>query len=165
MFTLESSGTPIDYDKELVENDDLIDEKERERLKSRDGIMVSFLNRKSYVMSNLQALLSPSLIPGFSLVEKVWARFLIDKVKPIIWAENTFEKLEIDQISKRVIRSLVMRHQASKDSFDDLIAGKGKGLVFLLFGPPGSGKTLTAGKKTHSSEPNFYSALCRRDNC
>ncbi|OCK72941.1 P-loop containing nucleoside triphosphate hydrolase protein [Lepidopterella palustris CBS 459.81] len=28
--------------------------------------------------------------------------------------------------------------------FDDVIAGKGQGLIFLLYGPPGVGKTLTA---------------------
>ncbi len=29
---------------------------------------------------------------------------------------------------------------------DDLIAGKGNGLIMLLHGGPGTGKTLTAGK-------------------
>ena len=77
LYALESSGTPIDCDKELVENNAFLDEEECERLKSRDGIMVSFLDRKSYVLSDLQALLSPSLTAGFSLVEKVWARFLV----------------------------------------------------------------------------------------
>lgn len=29
-------------------------------------------------------------------------------------------------------------------SFDDVVAGKGRGIILLLCGPPGVGKTLTA---------------------
>jgi len=30
-------------------------------------------------------------------------------------------------------------------NYQDIVPGKGKGLVFLLYGKPGLGKTLTAG--------------------
>lgn len=33
----------------------------------------------------------------------------------------------------------------NKVQFQDLVAGKGDGLVILMHGPPGVGKTLTAG--------------------
>ena len=36
-------------------------------------------------------------------------------------------------------------HLRQSDRFDDLIPGKGGGVVILLHGPPGVGKTLTAG--------------------
>lgn len=50
----------------------------------------------------------------------------------------------------------MVRKQASKDPesapriglggrHDDIIAGKGSGLIMLLHGGPGTGKTLTAG--------------------
>jgi len=32
----------------------------------------------------------------------------------------------------------------TKNTFDDVIQGKGKGIIMLLSGPPGVGKTLTA---------------------
>ena len=33
---------------------------------------------------------------------------------------------------------------ASVNNFDDIVSGKGKGMILLLSGPPGVGKTLTA---------------------
>ena len=47
---------------------------------------------------------------------------------------------------KRLISSILERPECQEnDGFDDLIQGKGKGLVLLLHGPPGVGKTYTAG--------------------
>jgi hypothetical protein len=45
-----------------------------------------------------------------------------------------------------MIHSLVKIHSEKRLQFDDIIKGKGKGMVFLLHGEPGVGKTLTAGK-------------------
>lgn len=45
---------------------------------------------------------------------------------------------------KSLIYQLVTAHSNGAVDFDDFVKGKGKGLVGLLFGPPGSGKTLTA---------------------
>lgn len=35
-------------------------------------------------------------------------------------------------------------HSQARDKFDDIVEGKGQGLVCLLHGPPGVGKALTA---------------------
>ncbi len=64
---------------------------------------------------------------------------------------------------KDMVKSLVMVRAAQRgmkerrvlDSMrDDLIAGKGNGLIMLLHGGPGTGKTLTAGmspiRRSHS---------------
>ena len=115
-------------------------------IQTRDGLFYSYINRPKYKLTEQQALLCPGTIPGFSLVEKVWGFFRVDKLQPICWAESAFDKLEMNAGPKNVMRSLVQMHQSSGTSFDDIIAGKGKGLVFLLYGPPGCGKTLTAGK-------------------
>jgi DNA polymerase III delta prime subunit len=40
----------------------------------------------------------------------------------------------------------VQVHEDDRLGFDDMIKGKGKGMVFLLHGEPGVGKTLTAGE-------------------
>jgi DNA polymerase III delta prime subunit len=42
-------------------------------------------------------------------------------------------------------------HRETEDDFDDFIEGKGRSLIFLLSGPSGVGKTLTAeaGKIMH----------------
>lgn len=67
--------------------------------------------------------------------------------------DKAFEKLEIDRNYKRLILSLVKSHfdKIEKErtlnveiETQDLIRGKGKGVVILLHGVPGVGKTATA---------------------
>lgn len=43
------------------------------------------------------------------------------------------------------MRGLVEAHDPDSPSFDDVVEGKGRGVILSLEGPPGSGKTLTAG--------------------
>lgn len=108
----------------------------------------SHLNNDSYIMTEAQALLAPARVRGFSLVDKVWAFFLVDEVKEVKWAKNSFATLELKENFKKAINALVHVHvdpSRAYEQFDDVIAGKGKGLIFLLTGPPGLGKTLTAG--------------------
>ncbi|KAF3484267.1 uncharacterized protein GIQ15_03591 [Arthroderma uncinatum] len=48
--------------------------------------------------------------------------------------------------------------RAEKSSFDNIVVGKGKGLIFLLYGPPGVGKTLTAESTADLLRRPLYSA-------
>jgi len=45
---------------------------------------------------------------------------------------------------KELILAFAMSQVKFKDDFDDVISGKGKGIIMLLSGGPGIGKTLTA---------------------
>lgn len=45
---------------------------------------------------------------------------------------------------KELILALTESQVENKEHFDDVIQGKGKGMIMLLSGPPGVGKTLTA---------------------
>jgi SpoVK/Ycf46/Vps4 family AAA+-type ATPase len=60
------------------------------------------------------------------------------------------KKLQLKQEYKDIIKALVSKHDAGNNDNDgkkkvtDIVEGKGKGLVILLHGPPGVGKTLTA---------------------
>lgn len=113
-----------------------------------EDMHTSHLNNDSYIMTETQALLAPARVRGFSLTDKVWAFFLVHEVKEIKWAENSFEALRLEEKFKNTIYALVHVHSKRSrqhEQFDDVIAGKGKGLIFLLTGPPGLGKTLTAG--------------------
>ncbi|KAG8158218.1 hypothetical protein KVR01_011979 [Diaporthe batatas] len=67
--------------------------------------------------------------------------------------DKTFEKLEINQDYKRLILALVKSHFDKVETekrtnteigTQDLIRGKGKGVIILLHGVPGVGKTATA---------------------
>ncbi|KAJ4116150.1 hypothetical protein NW768_011122 [Fusarium equiseti] len=92
-------------------------------------------------------LLCTARIPGFSLIDRRWAWFLIDEVslKDIEWKPDPFQYLRLPADKKNLIAHLVKGHlQGGGVDFQDLVAGKGKGLLILLSGLPGMGKTLTA---------------------
>lgn len=78
---------------------------------------------------------------GFSLTARGWGDILVDGLEDIKWQEDVFDRLVLPENRKTMVKALV-RH--GSDSFHDLIQGKGEGTVFLLYGPPGCGKTLTA---------------------
>ena len=85
-------------------------------------------------------------LPGYSLELKEWGFFLVSNVTEVAYNDTAFDGLVLQERKKRLILSLLERPNCQQDdSFDDLIQGKGKGLVFLLHGPPGVGKTYTAG--------------------
>lgn len=78
---------------------------------------------------------------GFSFPAKVWGRFQVVNVSPIQWRDDAFDKLVLPAEEKEMVRALV---EHNTGSFTDIVDGKGGGCIFLLHGPPGQGKTLTA---------------------
>jgi len=87
--------------------------------------------------------LTSTVVYGFSLSDKIWLEFDIDKVQPVEWNEDAFANLVLPSARKDLLRSLVEAHHREL-GFDDFIKGKGHGLVINLFGPPGVGKTFSA---------------------
>lgn len=100
-------------------------------------------------LADAQELITPSNIRGFSLSDKKWIFFLVDSVQEIEWKADALERLEVDQEKKDIMQALITAHANAainrEKRFDDIIPGKGLGLVFLFAGDPGLGKTLTAG--------------------
>jgi hypothetical protein len=84
-------------------------------------------------------------IPGFCFNTKRWCIFQVALINEIEFNSQAFQALLLPQHQKDMIHSLVRVHSSDGMGFDDLIKGKGKGMVFLLHGVPGVGKTLTAG--------------------
>lgn len=79
----------------------------------------------------------------FSFVCKKWARTSISNISEISFRDDAFEKLIIDEDVKDLMFSLVdipKEFSVGKDIIDS----KGGGSIFLLAGPPGVGKTLSA---------------------
>ncbi|KAI1079935.1 P-loop containing nucleoside triphosphate hydrolase protein [Whalleya microplaca] len=81
---------------------------------------------------------------GFSFGTKKWGAFAIPKLRDVIWDDTSIDKLIITDKRHKLIKSLITTHDSDEIGFDDVVQGKGKGLVGLLSGPPGTGKTLTA---------------------
>ena len=65
-------------------------------------------------------------------------------MKGIKCNEDAFDSLVLPEDHKEPILALTESQVAHKETFDDVIQGKGKGTIMLLSGPPGVGKTSTA---------------------
>jgi hypothetical protein len=97
-------------------------------------------------------LFCPPEIWAFSLIEKPWGRVRIEELHEILPNPNPFRRLVLDPEYKDIGVAMVEDHlNKGKGGFSDLIKGKGRGLVLLLHGGPGTGKTLTVGKTEVSS--------------
>ncbi|KAK3374250.1 P-loop containing nucleoside triphosphate hydrolase protein [Lasiosphaeria ovina] len=93
--------------------------------------------------SRSERMLCPPYLYGYSLALKDWCRFYIDGISEISWNESALDTMVLSQERKSLLKALVLCHDF-KDQARDEAKQKGKGLVMLLHGSPGSGKTLTA---------------------
>lgn len=108
-------------------------------------------------------LIASPVVFGFSFSEKQWLELSVSAVKDISWNEKAWDSLVLEPETKDLIQALVQsRKYHATQTIDDVIQGKGKGLVSksrkghhvvlaaltpdsaVLHGPPGTGKTLTA---------------------
>ena len=84
------------------------------------------------------------VVAGFSFAAKAWGVALVDGLRDASFNDRAFEQLVLPASRKRLIEALVLSHSDAGRETADLISGKGEGSIFLLHGPPGVGKTLTA---------------------
>ncbi|KAI8294412.1 ATP-dependent zinc metalloprotease FtsH [Colletotrichum sp. SAR 10_98] len=94
---------------------------------------------------------------GFCFGNKKWGGFATSRLSDINWDDQAFKDLVLDTPTKTLVRSMVKQHSSQDDGFDDIISGKGKGIVCLFSGPPGSGKTLTAEAVAEITKRPLYS--------
>lgn len=172
-FDADSSSTS-DSDTDSLDNDS-----EKRAALRRLGEK-EFLKNKQYMESRADDICFISaMLGGYALKNKMWMEFYIEDVEPMIWNDTAYSHLVYDDQQKDLVLSFVQNHNphhratsaASKASssaltvsnstrpapLEDVIVGKGQGLIILLSGPPGTGKTLTAeavADRTH--RPLFY---------
>ncbi|KAM0561595.1 hypothetical protein ACHAPJ_002763 [Fusarium lateritium] len=84
------------------------------------------------------------LVRGYALKNKRWMEFFIDEVTEVKFNDKAFDSLVLPQDQKELILAFAQSQVKFKNVFDDIISGKGKGIIMLLSGGPGIGKTLTA---------------------
>jgi DNA polymerase III delta prime subunit len=92
-----------------------------------------------------ELLIASPVVLGFAFSEKHWLEFSLLGIREIEWNQEAFSSLVLQPQYKQNLKGLVSSHRfnAAK-TIDDVIQGKGKGMVVVLHGPPGVGKTLTA---------------------
>lgn len=105
------------------------------------------------LLSDEQKLIYDNEVYGFSLTDKRWCIFAVDNVQDIEYDAEAFNNLRLPPEQKDTLLALAKFHTTQEGQFDDFIKGKGKGMVVLLHGEPGLGKTLTAGRRLVSRNP------------
>ncbi|RBR11911.1 uncharacterized protein FIESC28_08796 [Fusarium coffeatum] len=116
-----------------------------------------------------QYLICPPRVLGYILKDKQWAQLQVTLLSPLSQYDDdellsrlkladdptdTSSKKEKDESTKALLLDLVRSHTSTEVkteaedeerlNVDDIIPDKGKGLIILLYGPPGVGKTSTA---------------------
>ncbi|KAH8892780.1 P-loop containing nucleoside triphosphate hydrolase protein [Thozetella sp. PMI_491] len=89
-------------------------------------------------------LLTTPWMKGFDIKSKEWCELRIDDLKDMVWNDGAFDKLVLPGGEKELAWEFVENKNLSTSGFDDFIPDKGRGLIILMFGPPGVGKTFTA---------------------
>ncbi len=84
----------------------------------------------------------------YNIERKEWSKTHVQKLHEIEFRDDAFDRVVMDPKKKQFIKTVVsfgMKNNISGESqFQDIINNKSGGLIFLLKGSPGLGKTLIA---------------------
>ena len=121
------------------------------------------------IPSDIIFLLMPPDVHGFYLTEKKWIKLFIEHIHPVVWNKTAYERLVLPEKTKELIRALVTVRSSTRGvkqglgvagKRTDLTSGKGNGLIMLLHGGPGTGKTLTGESVAEMAEMPLYRVTC-----
>ncbi|KAI4117399.1 MAG: hypothetical protein LQ345_002363 [Seirophora villosa] len=119
--------------------------------------------------SETSFLLLPPAIHGFYLNEKKWIHLFVDDVHPVSYNTMAFERLVLPTRTKELVRALVTVRTSQRGvkqglgvagKRTDITSGKGNGLIMLMHGGPGTGKTLTAESVAEIAKMPLYRVTC-----
>ncbi|KAL8757382.1 MAG: hypothetical protein Q9199_002259 [Rusavskia elegans] len=117
-----------------------------------NGTLLRTISNSEELTEDMMLLL-PNRVYGFVLRSRRWYFLNIDNIRPLERQNDGFESLILPRGVARLVESLVKTHDPQNmpsfvsnepEHHVDLVRGKGKGLIILLHGAPGVGKTSTA---------------------
>jgi SpoVK/Ycf46/Vps4 family AAA+-type ATPase len=83
----------------------------------------------------------------------------VDKIREVSWNKKSFNHLVVDAETKELVHALVT-NQIARENATDIIDRKGNGLIILLHGGPGTGKTFTAESVAELAEKPLFRVTC-----
>jgi hypothetical protein len=103
--------------------------------------------------------LAPLTIKGYNLKTKKWQDLKLDGLSEVTWNTAAFDSLVLNWKTKKLIQALIS-NQIEAEMSTDIIEGKGNGLIMLLHGGPGTGKTLTAESVAEIARRPLFPVTC-----
>jgi adenylate kinase family enzyme len=122
-----------------------------------------------YVFGDQDLCILPARVFAYVLRERRFAQLDARHLKRVSASQKGFENLKISRKHKTLIQGLVNSHFLNKsverehgveNIGHDLIIGKGRGLVILLHGVPGVGKTATAEAVAQTTGKPLFPITC-----
>ncbi|KAF4556157.1 Hypothetical protein D9617_1g080320 [Elsinoe fawcettii] len=154
---------------------------ESRRWRTGTGITNCISETAQWLPAEYKVLLTDRLI-GYHFKSRTWHELDIDFIKELDRKKDlaNFDDLVLDQRHKDLLLAVVQSHSSgqtlnsgapvpmpatpaasTQDTASmDVVAGKGKGLIILLHGAPGVGKTLTAETIASHTERPLYPITC-----
>ncbi|KAL4784388.1 hypothetical protein BJX76DRAFT_367702 [Aspergillus varians] len=104
--------------------------------------------------------LLPRRVVGYAFRERRFLRLDVEFLSPIPTYDDAFQDLQIDPGHKQMVQAIVKTHFEKQSLHLDLVRGKGAGLVILLHGAPGVGKTATAEAVAQTNRKPLFTITC-----
>jgi len=153
--TYKDEGVSEDTE-EYEDGDDRYDEYPSEDDGINQTTVVNGKSMKHLPLTDDQLILCSCILKGYALKLKPWLDFFVDSVSEITWNSSALKNLVLPSSQKELILAFATSQIKNKDSFDDIISGEGKGIIMLLSGGPGIGKTLTAESVAENMKVPLY---------
>lgn len=154
-------NSPIhrDYDVDRLRNARMLENK---------GPMRAFIDPDNELTEE-DYLLCPGWIYGYVLRSRKWVKLEVSLVEDIKERGSGFDSLVLPDGHKETLLALVQTHSKGKKPETglkaenrqmDLVRGKGKGLIILLHGEPGVGKSSTAESVAEFTGRPLFQVTC-----
>jgi hypothetical protein len=72
--------------------------------------------------------------PSRKLADALLELFAVDKLEKVAFRKDSFGKVVLNERHKEIVKAMVGNHVSRGSQFQDLVTGKGQGLVVLLHG-------------------------------
>ncbi|CAK7212183.1 hypothetical protein SCUCBS95973_001355 [Sporothrix curviconia] len=156
---------------ELIQRRDGVYAVETNSYADNDEFLLAYLSDSTgigYQLSEENLQLLPDRVMAYVLRDRKFVQLDVHYLSKMEQQSNVFENLKIDVQHKEMVMALVdshFRRKATKGPRhfslgQDLIQGKGEGLVILLHGVPGVGKTATAEAVAQSNQQPLFVITC-----
>lgn len=132
------------------------------------GFMYDFIDSDNE-LTDAEYIVCPSWVYGYVLRSRKWVGLDITLLEDIKESGSGFESLVLPDGHKETLLALVQTHSKGKkveiglkteNRQMDLVRGKGKGLIILLHGEPGVGKSSTAESVAEFTRRPLFQVTC-----